>query len=99
MRNSQRWIVRSLLLVALAAGCSSEPGAPVDGASSKPPAEKIDDDPPASEVDVQPGEEPTAAVQTEPAEKELFAGWPQPQVTLVISGNQHGYLEPCGCTG
>ncbi|GIW99869.1 MAG: cytochrome c554 [Pirellulaceae bacterium] len=25
--------------------------------------------------------------------------WPEPQVVLFISGQQHGYLEPCGCTG
>jgi hypothetical protein len=25
--------------------------------------------------------------------------WPQPQVVLYVSGQQHGYLEPCGCTG
>lgn len=34
-----------------------------------------------------------------PAPEELFAGWPEPQVALVITGNQYGYLEPCGCTG
>lgn len=25
--------------------------------------------------------------------------WPQPDVVLVVSGQQHGYIEPCGCTG
>lgn len=25
--------------------------------------------------------------------------WPQPQAVLFVSGQQHGYLEPCGCTG
>ncbi len=25
--------------------------------------------------------------------------WPEPQVVLFVSGQQHGYLEPCGCTG
>ncbi|MBX3420569.1 MAG: hypothetical protein KF752_03330 [Pirellulaceae bacterium] len=25
--------------------------------------------------------------------------WPQPQVVLYLSGQQHGYIEPCGCTG
>jgi hypothetical protein len=28
-----------------------------------------------------------------------FKGWPKPDVVLVISGQQHGYIEPCGCTG
>lgn len=25
--------------------------------------------------------------------------WPEPACVLVISGQQHGYIEPCGCTG
>jgi len=25
--------------------------------------------------------------------------WPAPQAVLFITGNQHGYIEPCGCTG
>ncbi len=28
-----------------------------------------------------------------------FRTWPQPDLALVITGQQHGYLEPCGCTG
>ena len=29
----------------------------------------------------------------------VFEGWPTPQLALIISGEQRGYLEPCGCTG
>jgi hypothetical protein len=29
----------------------------------------------------------------------IFVGWPRPDVALVFSGEQHGYLEPCGCAG
>lgn len=29
----------------------------------------------------------------------LFVGWPKPQVALVLSGQQEGYIEPCGCAG
>lgn len=29
---------------------------------------------------------------------ELFDGWSEPAAVLVFSGQQHGYLEPCGCT-
>src|SRR5689334_17284064 len=25
--------------------------------------------------------------------------WPKPDVALVFSGEQNGYLEPCGCAG
>lgn len=34
----------------------------------------------------------------QPARAE-FAGWPKPDVALLITGQQHGYIEPCGCTG
>jgi len=30
---------------------------------------------------------------------EDYTDWEQPAVTLMVTGNQHGYLEPCGCTG
>lgn len=29
----------------------------------------------------------------------LGAGWEKPQAVLYVSGQQHGYIEPCGCTG
>jgi Cytochrome c554 and c-prime len=29
----------------------------------------------------------------------IFVDWPQPDAALVFSGEQHGYLEPCGCAG
>jgi hypothetical protein len=28
----------------------------------------------------------------------LFRNWPQPDVALVLSGEEHGYLQPCGCS-
>ena len=30
--------------------------------------------------------------------KALFEGWPRPLAAIMISGEQLGYLEPCGCT-
>lgn len=29
----------------------------------------------------------------------LFEGWPKPELVLVATGDQLGYIEPCGCTG
>src|SRR3954468_21824981 len=29
----------------------------------------------------------------------IFENWPKPDVALVFSGEQNGYLEPCGCAG
>lgn len=36
---------------------------------------------------------------SEAAEPDAYLSWQVPDVALVITGNQHGYLEPCGCTG
>ncbi len=30
---------------------------------------------------------------------EDYNTWPVPDVSLVVTGRQHGYIEPCGCTG
>lgn len=30
--------------------------------------------------------------------KPLFEGWPAPKLAIVLTGERHGYLEPCGCT-
>ena len=32
-------------------------------------------------------------------QQKIAEDWPQPQAVLLLSGQQHGYLEPCGCTG
>jgi Cytochrome c554 and c-prime len=49
---------------------------------------------------------PPAVVPTEthtkpaaiPDVKPLLKDWPKPAVSLVFSGEQHGYMEPCGCS-
>ncbi|PQO34811.1 hypothetical protein DTL21_15055 [Bremerella cremea] len=41
----------------------------------------------------------TGSTSTVAAPRELFQGWPKPEVALFITGEQHGYIEPCGCTG
>jgi hypothetical protein len=30
---------------------------------------------------------------------QIFVDWPKPDVALIFSGEQDGYLEPCGCAG
>jgi hypothetical protein len=37
-------------------------------------------------------------VVSRPAKDPAFLTWPKPQLALVITGEQHGYFEPCGCT-
>lgn len=50
-----------------------------------------------------PADPPPPAVkeQTPPAtaKQPLFQGWPEPKLVLFITGQQQGYIEPCGCTG
>src|SRR5262249_31274297 len=29
---------------------------------------------------------------------QLFKGWPRPDLALLLSGQQHGYYQPCGCS-
>lgn len=31
--------------------------------------------------------------------QKIAEDWPKPQAVLFITGQQHGYIEPCGCTG
>ena len=31
--------------------------------------------------------------------QKIAEDWPQPQAVLFLTGQQHGYVEPCGCTG
>jgi hypothetical protein len=33
------------------------------------------------------------------ANGEIFVNWPPPQVAILFSGEQDGYIEPCGCAG
>src|SRR5579872_1275812 len=30
--------------------------------------------------------------------KPLFDGWDKPAVAIMLSGEMHGYVEPCGCS-
>lgn len=62
--------------------------------------------PPEQEVAVVKKEETTAygesakpAEGTKPVYKDLFEGWPEPKALLLLSGDQRGYIEPCGCAG
>jgi len=90
MNQAFRWtaFLSALLLV----GCSP-PAAPQ--APAKNPVAPNEKSSAASDAKIA----GNSASEEAPSKKELFAGWPKPQVALVISGNQHGYLEPCGCTG
>lgn len=41
----------------------------------------------------------TAASEPFVEPPELFEGWGQPEFALFVTGQQKGYIEPCGCAG
>lgn len=64
-------------------GCDDPPDTPDPQQSAA--------DPPITDVNHQ---EPGAI----PDVIDFCADWPQPAVTLAVTGQMHGYLEPCGCS-
>ena len=47
-----------------------------------------------------PQEDPAAAATSlESAAVKPCQDWLPPQFALFVTGRQHGYIEPCGCTG
>src|SRR5688500_7441195 len=81
-------------LVIFVAGCHRNPPvAPVEKPAAQPAKAQVVDatTESASASDPGPG--------LVPAKGELFAEWPKPVVALVVTGQQMGYIEPCGCTG
>ena len=46
------------------------------------------------------GTPPNQVRQVSETDRErLFQDWPKPKLAFAITGQQHGYIEPCGCTG
>lgn len=41
----------------------------------------------------------TDLADAEKEREELFVDWAKPKVVLFLTGNQLGYIEPCGCAG
>ncbi|HMC12054.1 MAG TPA: multiheme c-type cytochrome [Pirellulaceae bacterium] len=81
-----------LLLVLL--GCHRDsPNAPKERPTAQKPTAQVID---STDGSVASGAPEPGLV---PANDSLFAGWPKPVVALVVTGQQMGYIEPCGCTG
>ena len=66
------------------------PVAPPDN-PSPPSVDPPPVDPPMPEV-----KQPTTKAIPQPP---LFDKWPEPKLVLFVSGQQQGYIEPCGSTG
>lgn len=45
-----------------------------------------------------PKDQPPVVKNDAPAPRPVCEGWPKPVAVLVLSGQQKGYLEPCGCS-
>jgi hypothetical protein len=89
------------LLVVLA-GC---PAAPPAGPAAPAAAPAANPSPPAAKVSADAAAVPAASAASagEPSSTlsapAPFAGWPKPTVAIFLTGQQLGYIEPCGCTG
>ena len=62
----------------------------VDNDAATKPESAAHEAPVAKSADPPPGDEKLP---------EIFQGWPKPKLAIVISANQNGYIEPCGCIG
>ncbi len=65
--------------------------------NSQPPAENVPAPKPDAEEVPSPAGEPIVLADGQGPVS--YAQWDPPVVALVVTGNQHGYIEPCGCTG
>ena len=95
------------LCLAILVGCGSPPPlkpVPKGGAAAVAPIGKTPQPGPKLVPPKEPGvagkdkPDETATPKT-PAASELFKGWPEPQLVFFLTGQQMGYIEPCGCTG
>ena len=88
-------------------GCKESPPPPPPPTTTTEPSVEATDkaaiEKPVTPVEQPPVETPPAAVSPKTndgaAAPPLFDGWPEPTVVLFITGQQQGYIEPCGCTG
>jgi hypothetical protein len=67
-------------------GCNDAPSTGAPAKSDPPPADAPADPPKASQI--------APAVATDP----YLDGWERPAAALVLTGEVHGYFEPCGCS-
>ncbi len=54
---------------------------------------------PTAQPDTKTGQEKAKPVDPVTANGKIFEGWPVPKLAIVLTGEQDGYIEPCGCQG
>jgi hypothetical protein len=91
-----------LLMIALVAGCPSgcsDTSSPANVNATADPK-----DAPSKQSGTKPGPSKdaplkhTEAKHVSYAPKPMLDGWAKPALAIVFSGEQHGYMEPCGCS-
>jgi cytochrome c554/c'-like protein len=87
---ASRIAIVAVMTLAVAAGCRKQasvesPGSPAASSDSKVVADKGQPVPGGKSVPIDQGEP-------------LLADWKSPAAVLLLTGEQHGYLEPCGCS-
>jgi hypothetical protein len=78
------------------------PAVPLHSApAASPGAEPAPSERPSDAVRPGPRTNKNSGIPFDPVKENgpIFVGWPKPKLALVISGQQEGYLEPCGCAG
>src|SRR4051794_13912322 len=80
---STKWLAAALLVAAISVATGIRRGETADAAGQGAAA----------------AEAKTQKVDPVAANGAIFKNWSKPDVALVFSGEQNGYLEPCGCAG
>ena len=99
--NSFRLTVLVLLLTA-GAGCGAQSESRPDNTASSTTGETPngESDIAAGSTDRQAtaGEEESTATAGRPAQMIPWQTWEKPDLAVMLTGEQHGFFEPCGCT-
>ena len=93
MDRARMGFVTSLLglMVSCASGCGHEPAASASAEDRTVVADQKQISSSAASQSSQGNALPKSVA------KPLFDGWKKPAAVLVLSGEQHGFFEPCGC--
>ncbi len=67
------------------------------GDAQTPSAKKENPKPPTEAIDL-PSQPSGESQPAKFADRPLFDGWKDPALVLILTGEQHGYIEPCGCS-
>jgi len=98
MRNTTGFVIAVMVVTALSAGCGDRSGSEIPTVAASDEGSGIlayAGDPDDSKL---PEGLATESGSAAPPAKKLFDGWSTPRVVLLVTGQQHGYIEPCGCT-